>query len=289
LVADRADETALRAALGAREFDTVIDQVCATPAHAAVARRVFADRTARYVMTSTIEVYDPATAEQLRSLAPLGQRQRPVREERVDPTAWPVDHALPWDDADRLAALLDPATRYAEGKRQAEAVFAAQSEQSEQSDSPPQPPFAFASVRSTHVLGGGPLDFTGRLAHYTERIAAGRPIEIHPDPLPTSFIHHREIAEFLAWAAAADFTGPVNACSHGELDVIELSELIADQLGAPAPRFAHGTGAAASPFSFDRYYAMDNTRATELGFTFAKTRDWLPEAIAEAHAASADA
>lgn len=38
----------------------------------------------------------------------------------------------------------------------------------------------------------------------------------------------------------------------------------------------------ASPFSFDRYYAMDNGRAERLGFDFATTAHWLPEAVAAA-------
>ena len=36
----------------------VVDQVCYTPRQAAIARRVFTGRTARYVMTSTVEVYE---------------------------------------------------------------------------------------------------------------------------------------------------------------------------------------------------------------------------------------
>jgi hypothetical protein len=58
LIADRDDEDALRAALGPRTFDVVVDQVCYTPRQAAIARRVFTGRTGRYVMTSTVEVYE---------------------------------------------------------------------------------------------------------------------------------------------------------------------------------------------------------------------------------------
>src|SRR6187402_981961 len=50
LVADRNDETAVKAALGDRTFDVVVDQVCYTPVQAAIAARVFTDRTRRYVM-----------------------------------------------------------------------------------------------------------------------------------------------------------------------------------------------------------------------------------------------
>ncbi|MFE4327929.1 NAD-dependent epimerase/dehydratase family protein [Streptomyces sp. NPDC056831] len=46
-------------------------------------------------------------------------------------------------------------------------------------------------------------------------------------------------------------------------------------------------GGAASPFSFDRHYAMSNTRAKQLGFAFSRTADRLPGAVAEALTASA--
>ncbi|MCX4524257.1 NAD-dependent epimerase/dehydratase family protein [Streptomyces sp. NBC_01551] len=227
LVADRDDEGQLLAALGGRTFDTVVDQVCYTPAQAAVARRVFAGRTARYVMTSTMEVYDPA----------------PPTPEALD---------------------------YAEGKRLAEAVFLAE-----------PVPFAFVTVRTAHVLGGGREEFTGRLAHYVGRIGAGTPVEVHEAPYATSFIHHREIAEFLGWAAVGGFTGPVDAASHGALDVRDLCALIGERTGRPVRYRVVPRGATASPFSFDRAYALDNSRATALGFRFGRVAHWLPRAVDE--------
>lgn len=271
LVADRDDEAALRAACGPRTFDVVIDQVCYTPAQAEVACRVFADRVGRYVMTSTMEVYDPATSPGGLPAAP----GVPMVEDAVRPADWPVRLDLPWHDPERLATVFDPATGYAEGKRQAEAMFTRSA------------PFRYASVRSAHVLGGGARDFTGRLAHYVERVTAGQPVAVHPDPLPTSFIQEREIAEFLRWAAAADFVGPVNAASHGELTAIELCDLVATRVGTP-PRYQVVEDGPTSPFSFDRYYAMDNGRAERLGFQFGAARDWLPTAIDDALAATAE-
>ncbi|MGW0394682.1 NAD-dependent epimerase/dehydratase family protein [Streptomyces sp. NPDC003042] len=258
LAADRDDERQLLAALGARTFDVVVDQVCYTPHQAATARRVFAGgRTGRYVMTSTMEVYDPATFR----TPPRAPLIAPVVEESVDPAAFQAD-AGPWQPSDAAAA-------YAEGKRQAEAVFLR------------DPAFPYVSVRTAHVLGGGRADFTGRLAHYVERIGAGLPVDVHASPYATSFIHHREIAEFLAWAAAGTFTGPVNAGSHGPLSVTRLGELVAERVGR-RPRYrvvAHGEQA--SPFSFDRAYALDNGRAGRLGFAFTRSEDWLAEAIDE--------
>jgi nucleoside-diphosphate-sugar epimerase len=256
LVADRDDEAALAAALGDRTFDVVVDQVCYTPVQAAIAARVFKDRTRRYVMTSTIEVYDPATA----ALSP----GTAVEEAGVDPAEWQVSPELPWHDDAYVEA------HYAEGKRQAEAVFT-------QSGA-----FDFASVRSAHVLGGGALEFTGRLAHYVERVAAGRPVLVHASALPTVFIQYEELADVLVWAALAEFTGPVNANSDGLLDVHDLLAEVAGRTGRAPVVQEVAAGEPASPFSFDRAYAMSNARAKELGFAFGRTKEWLPTAVADA-------
>ncbi|WP_327130874.1 reductase [Streptomyces sp. NBC_01343] len=235
LVADRDDEGRLRAVLGGRTFDTVVDQVCYTPLQAAVARRIFAGRTGRYVMTSTMEVYDPAP---------------PTPEARA----------------------------YAEGKRQAEAVLREPGQGGG--------PFAFAAVRTAHVLGGGREEFTGRLAHYVGRIAAGTPVDVHEAPYATSFIHHHEIARFLQWTAGQSFTGAVDAASHGALDALDLCALVAGRVGRPAVLRTVEPGSPASPFSFDRDYALDNARAEDLGYRFRRVADWLPGAIDEEAGAS---
>ncbi|MBE1581687.1 reductase [Amycolatopsis roodepoortensis] len=229
LIADRDDEAGLKAALGSRSFDVVLDQVCYTPVQAEIASRVF--RTDRYVMTSTIEVYDQVRTE------------TPMTESLV--SSVPVDLG---------AASYD----YGEGKRQAETVFAA-------AETP------FASVRVAHVLGGE--DFTRRLRHYVERLDAGDAVDVHAEPRPSTFIHASEIADFLAWATLADFTGPVNAGSHGELSALDLAAAISTK-----PRF-RVVERDASPFSFDRYAVLDTSRATGLGFSFSTTTDWLGKAI----------
>ncbi|MGI5489829.1 NAD-dependent epimerase/dehydratase family protein [Microtetraspora malaysiensis] len=265
LVVDRNDEAALIATLGTRTFDVVVDQVCYTPVQAAIAARAFSDRTRRYIMTSTIEVYDPATA----ALAAVPV-STPMPEETVDPATWLVSTDLPWHDEAYLEA------HYAEGKRQAEAVFTRAAG------------FEFASVRSAHVLGGGAREFTGRLAHYIERIAQGREITVHAEALPTVFIHYEELADLLLWAATAtDFTGPVNACSDGLLDVCDLSAVVAAQTGRQPVYRTAARGETASPFSVDRHYAMSNARAKRLGFSFSRSTDWLPDAVAEALTTSA--
>ncbi|WP_424886980.1 NAD-dependent epimerase/dehydratase family protein [Streptomyces sp. XH2] len=251
LRADRDDEAALRTVLADRSFDVVIDQVCYTPLQAAIAARAFTGRARRYVLTSTVEVY-----------AELG---RPggsaLPEQAVDPSTWPVDLTLPWTDPQFLE------DHYGEGKRQAEALLTREA------------PFDVVAVRTAHVLGGA--DFTGRLAHYTERIEHGLPVAVHSAPQPASFIHAPEIARFLAWAATADFTGPVNAASHGTLDARRMCEAIGRAVGRE-PKLVAGTGEPVSPFSFDRSYAIDTGRAARLGFRFSSVSDWLPLALKEA-------
>lgn len=79
----------------------------------------------------------------------------------------------------------------------------------------------------------------------------------------------------------ADFTGPVNAASHGTLDAGELCAAIGHAVGTE-PMLVVRAGEPVSPFSFDRCYAMDNGRAARLGFRFSSVADWLPLVIEEA-------
>ncbi|MCX4917143.1 NAD-dependent epimerase/dehydratase family protein [Streptomyces sp. NBC_00687] len=250
LIADRDDEDSLEKALGSRTFDVVVDQVCYTPRQAEIARRVFAGRTGRYVMTSTVEVYeDEDTAA-------------PVGEGAVDPRRVTVDHDLPWNDPEFLDA------HYGEGKRQAEAVFAA------------DPDFPHVAVRVAHVLGGDD-DFTGRVDHYAERIRTGEAIAVPPVNRPATYIHVEEIADFLFWTVGETFTGPVKAASHGSLTTREVCDAIAAHLPDGKVLLRAVEAGEVSPFSFSRSYGMDNSRATELGFAFGDAREWLARAVAE--------
>ncbi|MER7480059.1 NAD-dependent epimerase/dehydratase family protein [Streptomyces sp. NPDC126510] len=250
LRADRDDERSLTEALGSRVFDVVVDQVCYTPRQAAIARRVFTGRTRRYVMTSTVEVYE------------YEDSPAPVREEAVDPSTVPVDLDLAWDDPAFVEA------HYGEGKRQAEAVLAAGAE------------FESTMVRVAHVLGGDD-DFTGRLAHYAERIRTGEPIAVPAVNRPATYGYVEEIARFLAWTAGEDFTGPVNAASRGMLSTEELCAAVAAHVPGGRAVFRPVEVGEVSPFSFRRSYGMDNGRAARLGFTFGDARQWLPRAVAE--------
>ncbi|MEU9699778.1 NAD-dependent epimerase/dehydratase family protein [Streptomyces sp. NPDC047981] len=249
IVADRNDEAALEKALGDLTFDAVVDQVCYTPLQAGIARRVLGPRTRRYVMTSTVEVYE------------YEDSAAPVREEAVDPRTVAVDPDLPWGDQEFLDA------HYGEGKRQAEAVFAA------------EPAFPCAAVRVAHVLGGAD-DFTGRVGHYADRIRAGGPIAVPVVNHPATYVYVEEVAEFLAWAVEQEFTGAVNAHSHGPLTTAEICAEIERRVGGRT-EFREVEVGEVSPFSFARSYGMDNSRATALGFSFRHSSEWLGRALSE--------
>ncbi|MCX4983561.1 NAD-dependent epimerase/dehydratase family protein [Streptomyces sp. NBC_00572] len=250
LVADRDDEAALESVLAGRSFDVVVDQVCYTPRQAEIARRVFAARTRRYVMTSTVEVYE------------YEDSAVPVTEDVLDLSTVTVDTGAAWDDPEFREA------HYGEGKRQAEAVFAAT-----------VPPFAWTSVRVAHVLGGAD-DFTGRLDHYARRVRAGERIAVPAVNRPATYVYVEEIAAFLAWAVHAEFTGPVNAHSHGPLTTTEICAEIEKRVGGRTV-FQEVEVGEVSPFSFARSYAMDNSRAVGLGYSFSHSSTWLADAVAE--------
>jgi nucleoside-diphosphate-sugar epimerase len=110
---DRRDPAAMSVFAAAR-YDVVYDQVCYTPADAHIAATSLGGRVGRYVMASTIEVYD-----RLR-----GSIARPLREDDVD-----------------VAACAGPVDDYGSGKRQAEAVLAGAA-------------MPVVRVRIGHVLGG---------------------------------------------------------------------------------------------------------------------------------------
>ncbi|WP_435973965.1 NAD-dependent epimerase/dehydratase family protein [Streptomyces sp. Qhu_M48] len=249
LVADRDDEAALQSVLAGRSFDVVVDQVCYTPRQAEIARRVFGARARRYVMTSTVEVYEYEDSAE------------PVAESALDLGAVVVDTGPAWDDPEFREA------HYGEGKRQAEAVFAAGT------------PFAWTSVRVAHVLGGAD-DFTGRLDHYARRVRAGEPIAVPAVNRPATYVYVEEIAAFLAWTVEAEFTGPVNAHSHGPLTTAEICAEMERQVGGRTV-FQEVEVGEVSPFSFARSYAMDNSRATGLGYSFTHSGEWLARAVAE--------
>lgn len=257
---DRRDARAMAAAFSASAgYDIVHDQVCYSPLDAAISIQVFKGRVQRYVMASTIEVYDHLG----------GRLDRPFVEDDIDPGREPIDMDYPWHAPD----LADE--HYGRGKRQAEALFLRDGS------------LPVVSVRIAHVLAG-PEDFTGRLASYVDRVLARQPLRHSPAAGESSFIDAAGIADFLAWVGAGDFLGPVNAASDGTLSAPEIHSLAAHTLHLPSGLLA-ATGNAGpselSPFDYPTPYSMDTRRARSLGYRFGRCDTWLGPLILQ-HAAA---
>lgn len=250
---DRRSEAAMRAAFGRSEgYDVVYDQMCYSPLDAAISARTFAGKVKRYVMTSTIDVY--------RGLMAPGAA--PFAENDLKVMAQPIDTRYPWHDPSLATQS------YVAGKLQAEAYLYRDGS------------LPLVTARLAHVLGG-PEDFTGRLAHYVELVRQGAPLPFADAQAGVSFMRAQDAAGFLVWAGTQQFTGAVNAAAAGPLSAHDLHHRVAEALDADpkARRVATAQAGELSPFDYPAPLVLDTSRATELGYRFGHTDDWLDNVI----------
>lgn len=235
---DREDPRSL-AALGDTDWDVIYDNICYSSQNALDACQVFKGKVGKYVLTSTLSVYDFATEA--------------LKEEAFDPTTYPI----------QLTTRED--VTYQEGKRQAEAVFFQQE--------------AFPVIAARFPIVLAEDDYTRRLHFHVEHVQEGRPVGMSNPEAVMCFIHAQEAADFLQWAGETPLTGPVNACSHGTIRLRALMEEIARTVGNPANIQAETAAEDHSPFAFPESFYMDNSKAEQAGFSFRTLESWLPELI----------
>lgn len=256
---DRRDPSAMAESFSARAFDLVFDQMCYTPIDARISTRTFAGRVGRYVMTSTIEVYDEVRERLTR---PLSEADLSLGDE-------PIEMEFPWEDPTAAES------RYGAGKRQAEAWFAADAT------------LPVVAVRVGHVLAG-PEDFTGRLAHYVDAALAGQPLSHSAGDGKSAFIDGPGIADFLTWVGGQSFLGAVNAAAGGSLSAVDIFRRAGAVAGVPVTLEGVDGPAqpnALSPFDYPHDFLLDTRRGATLGYRFGRTRDWLDDLI-RAHLAA---
>ncbi|WP_151736196.1 NAD(P)H-binding protein [Paenibacillus tengchongensis] len=241
LTADRSDEAQLAAAVQGKEWDVVYDNICYSPDEAMAAVRIFAGSTRRYILTSSLSVYDTSP------------------------------QALAEGVFDPLQLVVRPGLReqlsYQEGKRLAEAVLLQQTE------------FPAAAVRFPIVLGTD--DYTRRLHFHIEHILNGRPLGIPNLQAQISLIRSDEAAEFLYWLGFSALTGPVNACSDGTLTLAGIISCIEEATGLPADIRAQTAEEDMSPFGIPDSWYMDTEKARKAGFAFLKLAEWFPQLVHE--------
>lgn len=257
IVVDRRDRSDMRQVFSrAGDYDVVYDQMCYSPLDAAISAEVFTGRVGRYVMASTIEVYD----------ACRGRILRPLAEADVDLHREAIELDYPWHSES------GPEERYGAGKRQAEAYFHHNTE------------LPVVAVRIAHVLAG-PEDFTGRLKGYVDAVREGRTCPYSHPGGASSFISAPGIARFMEWVGEGTFLGPVNAASDGPLDAKGLYGRVSRLLGR-SPRIEPVSGRVGpselSPFDYPYPYMMSGDRAKTLGYRFDRTDDWL-DSVIQAH------
>ena len=251
---DRRNERAMLAAFAnVASYDIIYDQMCYSPIDAAISVRVFAGKVQRYIMASTIEVY--------RGL--LGQQSTPFRETDLNIIGQPIDTRYPWHDP-KLATQ-----SYVMGKLQAEAYLYRDGT------------LPLVTVRIGHVLAGYE-DFTGRLAHYVDKVRQHEPLRYSSMKAATSFISAQIIADFLVWTGAQSFKGAVNAACGGALSAHDLYQRVGKVLDA-AVRASASTEPTPpgelSPFDYPAPFVIDGSRALQLGYKFGECDDWLDNLI----------
>lgn len=239
LAVDRTDEAALERAVGDTDWDIVYDNICFSPDEAAAAVRIFAGRAKRYILTSSLSVYNP--------------QPDILTEADFDPAHYPL----------KLGGKAD--FSYQEGKRLAETVLLQTAD------------FPVAAVRFPIVLGMD--DYTRRLHFHIEHVQAGQPIGIPNPQAEISFIRSDEAADFLHWLGISTLTGPVNACSDGTLTIGGVISIVEAITGLTAVIQREATDKDQSPFGIEESWVMDTAKARSAGFSFLSLSGWFPELV----------
>lgn len=260
LRADRQDETSMRAALGGRSFDLVLDNTTYTDSEASQAVALFKERIARYVFISSGQVY--LVRENL---------PRPFRECDYDGGLMPA----PVRDSADYASWL-----YGIDKRRAERVF---------SDAMESRDFPVTTLRLPMVASE--RDHYGRIQAYVARLMDGGPILV-PDEagLPLRHVYVSDVARLVTQLAGADDSprGAFNVSSGESLTLDEFLRLLSEIIGSSstivrAPRGIlerEGLLPDCSPFSGKWMSELDNSLGvSRLGATYTAPEDYLSSIV----------
>ncbi len=241
LLIDRENNQSLKAAAGETQWDLVYDNICYSPKEAVEACEIFSGKVKRYILTSTLSVYE------------FGAEKR--QEEDFNPYSYPI----------KIGSKSD--FSYGEGKRLAEAVFFQKAN------------FPVSAVRFPIVLGLD--DYTKRLHFHIEQVKNGKPLGIPNVNARLSFINSDEAASFLYWLGFQQMEGPINACSKGELSLRAILSLIEEVVGKEAIVEQQTADEHRSPFGILDDWYMDTKKAEEAGYVFHELKDWFPALVRE--------
>lgn len=240
LTVNRTDVQDLKKAAEAGPWDVIYDNICYSPNEALAAIDAFEGRVGRYILTSTLSVYDYAEIA--------------MTELAFDPYHYPLRTGNREDFG------------YGEGKRLAEVTFLQKAN------------FPVCTLRIPIVLG--PDDYTKRLHFHVERVLNEIPIGVPNPEAAISLISSAGAASFLHWlGGSTTITGPVNACSNGKLTIREIISLIERETGVSAVIQTETEPANMSLFGVPQSWTMDTSKAQQAGYQFDDIDGWLPELI----------
>lgn len=193
LYVDRLDRDSLADVLSGKTFDIVYDMLAYGSADVRDLLTVITPK--RYVMVSTVSVYEPMGPD--------------TKEEDFRAGEYP----LKWYH--RAEAP------YAETKRQAEAALYQVYRHVNS-----------AAVRFPFVIGKD--DYTKRLHFYIEHVVKEIPMEIDNLQEQMSFIFAEDAAAFLVWLGMSDFCGPINGADAGTVSLEEIIRYTEERTGRKA-------------------------------------------------------
>jgi nucleoside-diphosphate-sugar epimerase len=241
---ERGESRDLKKLARLRAWDVIYDQICYSAYDAEVACAAFNENVGRYVLTSSIVVYDAG----------------PNREEAdFEARSFGVDL--------RTRYVRSAAYQYAEGKRSAEAVFFQTGK------------FPLVAVRFPNVLGTN--DPSRRLDWHVECIKKGMPVFVPDCTVRQSVVWSEDAGRFLAWIGDQQYCGPINAASKEPVAIGELMAMVATELDKEVIYAETPSKANHSPFGFAKEFTIAVDLVERLGFRFSNVSDWLPMVIRE--------
>lgn len=192
VVVERTSKESMAKAFDGKSFDVVCDNLayCSND----VKYALDSIKCKRYIMTSTVSVYDLHINILEKDFNPL---EKPLK--------WCDRTAYPYGEIKRLAEC---------------ALFQAYQGQNA------------AAVRFPFVIGKD--DYTKRLYFYVEHVVKGVPMFIDNMDVQMGFVSSDEAGRFLAFLAENDYTGVINGSNEGTISIHEIIRYVETITGKQA-------------------------------------------------------
>lgn len=225
--------------IGKTHWDAVFDNICYTKEDAELAIDKFIGKMDYYLLTSSLAVYE-------------GTKEG-FKESDFNPYMYQIDSSKE--------------VTYAEGKRQAEAVFAQKSG------------FQLGILRLPIVLDID--DYTNRLRSYIEKIKNNEKILLDNPHAKISFIEGRDAARVIVWMLTEEKKGPYNASSVDQLSLSDFVNMLEKEIGKEADVDFYVQDEEVSPYSLANDYYLTVSKVVEDVLVHPTLDSWLRDLIQE--------